>query len=212
MKGQWIGNYTGTNAGTIMVNVDEFPSNFRGVAYLRDNNPRLPGTAVAFRTKSKDRKSEIEVLAILPIDPSKGIVSLWEHVKQYYGQDVVLPASATGTASLEDDVLTLRWATNIGTAGECTLPRSRADKPSEIVASSLDWDRYKKYVAGLEGRRFLFRGQNKQWRLRTAFHRNGRADLARFLAEDIQVLHKQLSARTRHVFNLDLSNESGAFF
>ena len=63
-----------------------FPSNFRGVAYLRDNNSLLPGTAVAFRTKSKDSKSEIEVLLILPIDPKKGIVSSWENVKQFYGE------------------------------------------------------------------------------------------------------------------------------
>ena len=58
----------------------------------------------------------------------------------------------------------------------------------------------------------MFRGQNKPWRLRTAFHRNGRADLGRFLSEDIQVLHKHLSARTKHVFNPDAPNENGAFF
>jgi len=33
----------------------------------------------------------------------------------------------------------------------------------------------------------------------------------RFLNEDIQALHKHLSVRTRHVFNLDIPNENGAF-
>jgi len=54
MKGQWIGEYSGTNTGTIMVNIDEFSSCFQGVAYLKDNNPLLPGTAVGIRTQDKN--------------------------------------------------------------------------------------------------------------------------------------------------------------
>jgi hypothetical protein len=212
MKGQWIGNYTGTNDGTIMVNVDEFPSHFQGVAYLTESNSLLSGTAVVFKTKDKNSKSEIQVLGLLPIDPKTGIASPWEQVKKHYGNNVVFSSTATATASVENDVLTLTWTTDIGNTGTCTLPRSQADKPSEIIASSLDWNGYKKYVATLEGRKYVFRGQNKQWRLRTAFHRYGRADLARFLNEDIQVLHKHLSARTKQVFNLDIPNENGAFF
>ncbi|HUA37070.1 MAG TPA: FRG domain-containing protein [Candidatus Sulfopaludibacter sp.] len=57
----------------------------------------------------------------------------------------------------------------------------------------------------------MFREQNSQWRLRTSFHRAGRSDIIRFLSEDIPMLHKHLSARTKHVFNLQNSEESGAF-
>jgi hypothetical protein len=212
MKGQWLGDYTGTNAGTIMVNVDEFPSYFQGVAYLRESNLLLPGSAVAFRTKNKSATCEIQVSAIFPIDPKTGIVSNWEYVKQFYGQNVVLPTSATATVTLEGDFLTLTWSTNLGTTGKCTLPRSKADKPSDLVAVEKNWEAFKDYVETLEHQKFLFRGQNAPWRLRTAFHRAGRADLTRFLNEDIQTLHKRLSARTKHVFNLDIPNENGAFF
>jgi len=98
--------------------------------------------------------------------------------------------------------------------GTCTLPRSKADQPSDLVPLKLNknWEAYKQYVAGLESRRFLFRGQNKQLRLRTSFHRAGRADLARFLNEDIPALHRHLSATTKHVFNLKDSDENGAFY
>jgi hypothetical protein len=82
------------------------------------------------------------------------------------------------------------------------LPRSKADKPSELPVEELDWERYKAYVAGLEGKRYLFRGQNQRWRLRTSFHRKGRADVNRFWLEDIPALYRHLSARTKHVFNL----------
>ncbi len=85
-------------------------------------------------------------------------------------------------------------------------------RPSELPARESSWDGYKEYVGTLEGKRYLFRGQDGPYRLRTSFHRAGRADLGRFLAEDIQVLHRQLSARIRHVFDLEKPNENGAFF
>src|SRR5881398_1707036 len=37
-------------------------------------------------------------------------------------------------------------------------------------------------------------------------------DLIRFVNEDIQVLHRHLSVRTRHIFNLGNPDENGAFF
>ena len=114
--------------------------------------------------------------------------------------------------SWNDDTLSLSWKTDIGLSGNCTLPRSKADQPSELVPLEKEWESFKTHVNSLEGRRYLFRGQNKPWRLRTSFHRTGRANLARFLEEDIQSLHRHLSARTKHIFNLDIPNENGAFF
>jgi hypothetical protein len=68
------------------------------------------------------------------------------------------------------------------------------------------------YVSSLKSCRYLFRGQNEPWRLRTSFHRRGRADLGRFLNEDLPALYKHLSARTKHVFDLKNPDENGAFF
>ncbi|MGH9433405.1 MAG: FRG domain-containing protein, partial [Terriglobia bacterium] len=75
-----------------------------------------------------------------------------------------------------------------------------------------NWEQFKIYVNGLEHRRYIFRGQSKLLRLRTGFHRTGRADLTRFLEEDIKTLHRHLSLRTSHVFNLNIPDENGAFF
>lgn len=36
--------------------------------------------------------------------------------------------------------------------------------------------------------------------------------MGRFLTEDIPKLHRRLTARTKHVFNLEIPNENGAFF
>jgi hypothetical protein len=44
MRGQWLGTYSGTNAGSAIVDVDEFGNRFLGYAYLFKSNPALPDT------------------------------------------------------------------------------------------------------------------------------------------------------------------------
>ena len=47
----------------------------------------------------------------------------------------------------------------------------------------------------LEPKRYIFRGQESNiWRLRTSFHRTGRADLERYSVQDTQDLNKTFSA------------------
>ena len=163
---------------------------------------------------NKARDFAFRTTYILPIHPHTGVIDSWDNVKRFFGQDVVIPEHADVSGTWTETTLKMSWTTNIGTQGSCELPRSKAGDASELVPLSevYDWASFKNYVSGLEGRRHLFRGQNKPWRLRTSFHRSNRADLHRFLNEDLQVLHKHLSARTRYVFNLEIPNENGAFF
>lgn len=196
----------------IVINVDERQSHYQGMAHLHEDDRRFPGTVAAFRTQNKDRDTHFRTDWILPIDPISGKTASWESIKDRYPPDTVPSQYADVSGSWDDDSLTLSWVTDVGATGSCVLPRSRAGKPSELVALDKDWGTYKEYVAGLESRRFLFRGQSEPRRLRTSYHRTGRADLNRFLTEDIPALHRHLSARTKHVFNLQIPDENGAFF
>jgi hypothetical protein len=45
MNGQWIGRYHGGSTGLIVVNIDERPAKFQGVAYLNVDNKALPSVA-----------------------------------------------------------------------------------------------------------------------------------------------------------------------
>ena len=211
MRGQWIGRYTGSSEGTIIVNVDERPAYFQGVAYLHEHDTSIPSTASFFRTKDKAGDFQFRSGIIGAIHPHSGLVASWDSVKPLYPQSSV-SEFAEAHGSWTKDSLSLSWTTNIGATGSCVLPRSRGGEPSQLTPLEKDWEAYKEYVSGLEGRRYLFRGQEKPWRLRTSFHRAGRADVTRFLSEDIQDLHKHLSARTKHVFNLEIPKENGAFF
>jgi len=208
MNGQWLGTFDG---GTIIVNIDERELNYQGIAYVIENDKQIPSVAAFFQTPNKDAAFQCRTAWILAIDPNSGNLVDFESIKQHYPAATTISKYADVTGSWDKEQLNLAWTTDTGLTGECVLPRSKADRPSELVPLNQDWDTYKAYVSTLKPRRYLFRGQEGPWRLRTSFHRTGRADLSRFLNEDIGVLHRHLSASTRHVFNLQIPDENGAF-
>jgi hypothetical protein len=139
-----------------------------------------------------------------------GRLVLWDAVKEKYPG--FTPAqSISGNLNLRPDSLELAWVTNIGNEGQASLPKPNIDKPSEVPAQIKTWSDFKGFVAQFEGRGRLFRGQNCPWRLRTSFHRMGRTNLLRYGNEDLLALHRVLSAKTKHFFNLDSNAELWAF-
>ncbi|MGZ8385738.1 MAG: FRG domain-containing protein [Nitrospira sp.] len=211
MNGQWLGEYSGTSKGRIILNVDDLSSCFGGVAFLHSDNV-VPSVAVGFHTQNKDQTFGFRTDWIHPIDRNTGIITPWGTIKTQDPNNVIFSSYADVRGTWNEEELTLSWSSEIGNTGSCVLQRSKAGNPSSLIPSSKNWEEYKTYVSTLEGRRLLFRGQKEPWRLRTSFHRSGRADLMRFWHEDRQVLHRHLSARTNHVFNLDNPSENGAFF
>jgi hypothetical protein len=211
MNGQWKGTFSDSNgSGNILINIDELETNYGGVAYLHPENVGLPRAAAFFRTKDKSASGQFRTDALLPLDPATWNVTTWEIVKDKF-PNTVFSKYADVEFSFDEKSLTFAWTTDLGFAGNCELPKSKAGEPSELEAVQLSWDGFKLYVSGLKGQRLLFRGQGKPYRLRTSFHRNGRADLSRFRSEDIPALLRHLSARTKHVFDISVPDEFGAF-
>ena len=214
LHGQWLGNYAGSTNGLVIMNIDEREAKYQGAAYLIPHDySNLPVTVAFFETTNKDTsRFEFRTNSVFPIDPVSYAASAWDKVKSNFPLVAGFSTYADVVGSLEGDSLTLKWKSDLEASGGCVLPRSRAAAPSELESMEKDWAGFKEYVAGLKGRRFLFRGQEGPWRLRTSFHRTGRADLNRFLSEDIISLRNQLSVRTKHLFNLDIPDHLGAFF
>jgi FRG domain len=211
MNGQWLGAYTGTNSGSLKIDIDDQGSHFQGLAYFRDDNVEFPWFGAAFRTADRNSPFEFETNSIWTIDPRTGNVLSTEDIKKRL-PEFSIPAKAQISGEWDATCLKFDVVTDIGASVSCELPRSRVDQPSDLGAKHMDWKEFKNFVAGLAGSRHLFRGQKNPWRLRTRFHRTGRADLVRFVTEDIQALHRHLSARSRHIFNLSVPAENGAFF
>jgi len=219
MNGQWIGQYKAVSAvpesiqvtGLTVINVDDRVDHYSGVAYFNEFDSKFLSTASFFVTRNKERKFTLKENPILPINPMTGVIDSWINIKKL-NADMKYSSHADVDGDWNEEILTVRWKTEQGAVGSCVLQKGRADKPSDYVSKPLDWDGFKKDVAGFERGKFIFRGQNKLKRLRTKFHRTGRSELNRFINEDIKTLHRVLSARTRHVFNLNVPDENGAFY
>jgi hypothetical protein len=195
----------------MVVNIDERRDYYEGTAVLIEGDTTLPDSFVSFQTANKDSKFQFRTGVILALDPQTGAAISLEQLKQRLGKDETFSKYADVSGTFDSESLSLSWVTDTGVEGKCVLPRSKAEQPSELVPIENNWAQFKEYVSGLKGCHYLFRGQNERWRLCTSFHRSGRADLTRFLREDIPVLYKHLSATTKHVFNLTVPDENGAF-
>lgn len=214
MNGQWVGDYDGPHyPAKIIANIDELRDCFAGVAYLLpDDRKRWPTAATFFRTPDKGTTVKFRG-DNMAIDPRTNNPASWEAVKSQYESDIHFSPSFEIEATWTKDRLHLAWMGEQGSGGTCTLAGSMAGAPSDLIPIYHSWNSFKTTaIDAWDHRRFLFRGQNRPGRLRTTFHRTGRAELLRFLREDIPMLHKHLSARTRHIFNLEIPNENGAFF
>jgi len=194
MKGQWLGRYSGTNSGLCVIDIDDMGEYYQGYAYVIDDSKAMPSTFALIKTPDKSKTFELSI-EVFPIHPDTGDPTTWPQITNIYPR-VVFPTQANVKWNLDGLHLTINWLTNISTHGSANLAKSRADEPSEYspLPTVNNWQQFKTFVNVLEPRRFIFRGQKEQRRLRTYFHRTGRADLMRFIREDIQTLLKHLSA------------------
>lgn len=216
MNGQWLGRYSGSNSGFLIIDLDDIDTHYEGRAFAWDDNTSMPATSTFVKTTDKSNTFEL-CLDLLPVNPRTGNpVASWDQVAAFFPSGVTFPRRATVNISMDGDgqILRVRWRTDIDTFGSGELAMSRAGEPSEYEPRSdvLNWEQFKTHVNGLPHRRYIFRGQRERLRLRTGFHRTGRADLERFLAVDIQTLYRHLSQRTTHIFNLSIPEQNGAFF
>jgi hypothetical protein len=213
MNGQWLGRYTGSNTGTLFINLDDMGSYYAGNVFAYDDNTSLPYTYTYVRTPDKSSFHHL-CLDLAPLHPHTGEPSNWNQVIPLFAPNIGSPKRAEMDFQFDEKGLKVRWKTDIETVGSADITKTRAGEPSEYepLAEVNSWATFKSYVIGLDHRRYIFRGQRKPLRLRTGFHRTERADLLRFLTEDIPTLYRHLSQRTTHIFNLNIAEQNGAFF
>ena len=214
MRGQWVGAYAGSNSGFAIVDVDEVGGQFRGYAYMYDSNQGLPNIRADINVRVPGANNFQARLPLQPMHPISGDATTWAALASSYPPGIQFPNFADVQISWTATDLTVSWVTDIGTQGSMKLPVTQAGTPSTYnpEPTGTNWSQFKAFVDQLEPDRYIFRGQeNSHWRLRTSFHRAHRANLERFLGEDIPRLRKHLTARTSHVFDIRDPEEHGAF-
>lgn len=208
LNGQWLGRFEGTDPGHIIVNIDALESSYEGVAFLINDDPSLPVTNAAFTVPGKNHNFELRTNYLLAHDPKTMAPVPLNELQQRFGK---FSQYADVKGTLDGDTFKLTWKTGIGGAGSCSLPRSRAGAQSALPAQEMNWSEYKTFVADMRSERQIFRGQCNCSRLRTSYHRLGRAEMGRFVNVDMPMLYRRLSARLQHVFNIQNPDENGSF-
>jgi len=212
MNGYWVGPYTGSNTGRMVLEVDDRGDHFEGCAYAYYSNASLPNTFAIIKTSNKANRLRLKA-PLFPLHPQTGEPIEWQQIARLYSnQNIKVAKEAEVECEWDDQHLTLIWNTDIETFGSADLPRGQSGQPSILEPLAITtWQNFKEYVTRLEPYRYIFRGQTNTWRLRTPFHRTGRGDMRRFLIEDIPTLHRHLSGRTSHLFDLTNPIQNAAF-
>jgi hypothetical protein len=211
MNGHWYGRYSGTNNGQIVIELDDRGEFFEGSAYAYDGNPSFPSTFAHIKTIDKSKQASVKV-QLAPLDPRSGEITDWKSIVNLYPNNIIIPNEAQVDFDWNEKHLIVKWKTNISTSGAAELSKSEVENTSTCVPLAVtSWLEFKDYVTKLEHYRYIFRGQSTTKRLRTPFHRTGRGDMRRFFLEDVFTLHRHLSARTRHFFDLSNPMQNGAF-
>ena len=179
MRGQWLGSYTGSADGKVMVNIDEVDDHFEGVAYLRPSTSDLPVSVAYLSTPNKDEDQAVTAY-IYPIDPRTGFQSKWEDIKELYGEGVVYSSQANVNLKVRENRLHIDAVSDIGGTLAAVLDKPSGNVESKIQGQRMSWGDFKSHISSLSKFNYLFRGQQKPWSLCTSFHRRGRYRMSEF--------------------------------
>ena len=212
MNGQWIGLYAGTNAGFVVADLDDAGTSYVGEIFVYDDNAGAPRILSRLDLPKGQSRLSFRGDAIHMERNSGEFLSQGDLAQRFPG---VHPSYSDAEWDIGPHQIAFKWTTDIGTHRAGQMQKSFGHTPSLLVPlhNVNSWNEFKAFVLGLgEPYRFAFRGQgDNTWRLRTAFHRTGRASLLRFMSQDIPALYRHLSGLTTHHFDLSNALDYAAF-
>jgi hypothetical protein len=195
------------------MDLDSIDGKAKGFIYLYPDDQKLPSSLI--RVEAQDILKPFEIIGTpTHFISDNGYIPSWPELRKHF-PDANLPQSVEGQFTPVDaGTINLVWKTEIGTGGSARLVRSVAATNSRVIGNNEigTWTEFQAFVTSKPNLGWVFRGQSQPWPLMTSFHRTNRRDLKRYMLEDLPRLHHALSARTKHLFNLDNPIELGAFF
>jgi len=191
MWGQWLGNATGDNKASLILNIDkDKPS--EGFIHYYDNDLRLSSISAKIKFTIDGGKLIGELNDLYPSIRSENT-------------DEVLPKSVhIQIEKMLPELMEGTWSADNGQAGNFMLNR-RESTTSHVVSETIDWEDFISYAikAKRENPELIFRGQpDSTLPLRTSFHRTTRRDLSRYSVEDMRNLNDYLANSNSGRFDL----------
>jgi hypothetical protein len=91
MNGQWLGRYSGTDSGTLVIELDDMGTHYEGQVFAWDDNAAQPSAWALVKTTGKEDIVHLRV-QLSPIDPRTGDPTTWNQLASLF-PDVVFPHS-----------------------------------------------------------------------------------------------------------------------
>jgi hypothetical protein len=171
MNGQWLGLYSGTNSGILILELDDVSDHYEGAVMAVVNDAALPSVLGVIQSVPKDKDKFDLRVPLTIVDRRTGMaVDLGEIARKF--PDITWPQYADTAWAVEDDKIAVNWHTPVGTFGNGLVLRAQATKGSGLtpIPDIKSWAAFKEYATKLEPYRFAFRGQeDSKWPLRASF-------------------------------------------
>lgn len=207
MWGQWIGFISGTNNGSVMLNIDaDSPNSGKLIVFDYDKINVSFSVDIHFEVDERNLIGKLSNFSLISysVDPSKRA-----------HEQSLLPSTGIFTGILdqigETGGIDGSWVTNNNTSGEMTLYYY---DNFDIRGSNhtFTWDEYR--IWALEEKKknkgLVFRGHSDcRYVLQTSFHRYGRRDLLRYSYNHVHELSRYISATLGRAYSVNNATEHG---
>lgn len=203
--GQWIGNITGTNSGTVIFNIDKGAEDRALIMFDDVSGNGDPMTAVSFFQRLPTDKEYHGNLSMFAFFDAKTKQQINTVGKEY-------PTIGDIFFSVTNGEMTGRWSTNIGTSGQFVAKRNCCENVCPVV-NVVSWGKFKEFAFAYvkQGRDFYFRGhETSDYSLRTLYHRMDCWNLARYFTDSLQDLFEALGRFNNDRYNLNDGADFGA--
>ncbi|UTW04402.1 FRG domain-containing protein [Amphritea atlantica] len=210
MEGQWVGVIQGDNSGGLIINIDCIDGKYQGYFLLWEETNEIVSVSADITVVRNENRVSFTGSNIQGIDKYTGQQLSYMQLEKKF-PECILPASINVTADFGDNgYLKGHYKTSIGNSGIVTLCGPNF-APSIIKVEETSWKKFKEKAWEFKDNSYLYRGQrDNTWRLRTTFHRRGRADLRRYFREDLPRLYRKVHAQTGIKFDLKCNQDIGS--
>lgn len=211
-RGQWLGKSVGDPSGTVVLDLEKVGQNSVGLAYLYCDKAGLPPIAAAISIPNSSTSYKFEG-KIVAFDSRVGKIFTYRDLEESFPEIKISEKAQFELTRRSATEITIKWSTDIGTYGETDLILSSLGSHSAVIAEkSIDtWQKFKEHVSKFSFRNNIFRGQSQPFPLQTTFHRTNRKVLSSYLEKDVQELHRSITGKIDHLFDLTKPVELGAF-
>jgi hypothetical protein len=133
VNGQWMGGYSGTNTGLLVIDIDQIGETFDGLVSAYNSDAKLPAMRGPMPPISKGQSKALLRVPLSSVErDTANVIDGAELSRRYPG--VGFPAYADTEWDIGSEIINIKWVTDIGTSGSAKLTKSVAGRVTELSA------------------------------------------------------------------------------